>query len=692
MYAYEYGLKNYDKKYQPLPNLVVFNDEIIIEDDSEKDPEEQIIDKTQVSINIDYEPTPEQYLYFEVDYKYDNRFKYKKGNKAIDKTIAEEYLIPNGYMEDLGVNNIVEDYGINQNDYQVYKYENRYFAKIVTLAFLEAVYPEFSTEAALTLYKNDFSETINYLDEVTIYSKPKSKLGLKIFELSDVFLAELANNPNISIILFFSNDGAKIDNTYLTVDKIRDNEIVFFLEKNDSYNLFGTVARVLTGVNIKSANLFPDEAIAKLAKILNVNTNKSEIQDIAKDHIEQKSKNNEKGILYFLGKVADFFVGIGSWIVKETFGDGLVAIGDAITGLKLSENRWKYFDEKGKPNDKFSPVFPGLKSFLDSTLNVSKEEEEKREADILSTKDKIQEKYESFMNLIPNERLHNYLKKKLQFIPDIAKKIYQWYTDIKKFVLEYAGVTLLYLNAMFVGILNSLLEAIGGIISMVGMILSLPYHLYKAAKDQQKNVHMSFTFELLENALEGFAKLFSFKNLAALFSFPVKLARLVKTVFENPESVVTKFKEGASFIKTSMDTIGYVVGYAIGFIIEEVLTLILTGGAGNIANALRITANSLKKVLTAPKRAAKYTIKTAKDFRETLVAVFNKIKNFDLEKALDTLLDWIQQLVSTTRKLAQDAFKTFFPDKKDRDLIKKAGLEPTSINAAGDVISFCAIK
>jgi hypothetical protein len=231
MYAYEYGLKNYDKKYQPLPNLVVFNDEIIIEDDSENDPEKQIIDKTQVSINVDYEPTPEQYLYYEVDYKYDNRFKYKEGNKAIDKTIAEEYLIPNGYMEDLGVNNIIEDYGINQNDYQVYKYQDRYFAKIVTLSFLEAVYPEFSTEAALKLYKNDFSQTINYLDEVTVYSKPKSKLGLKIFELSDIFLAELANNPDISIILFFSNDGAKIDNTCLTVDKIRDNEIVFFLKK-----------------------------------------------------------------------------------------------------------------------------------------------------------------------------------------------------------------------------------------------------------------------------------------------------------------------------------------------------------------------------------------------------------------------------------------------------------------------------
>lgn len=427
-----------------------------------------------------------------------------------------------------------------------------------------------------------------------------------------------------------------------------------------------------------------------MAKILNVDTNKNEIQDIAKDHIEQKSKKKERGILYFLGQVADFFVGVGTWIVKATFGDGLVAIGDAITGLKLGEHRWKYFDKEGKPDPKFNPIFPGLKSFLDATLNVSKEDEQQREAEILSTKDKIQEKYESFMELIPNERLHNYLKKKLQFIPDIAKKIYQWYTDIKQFILEYAGVTLLYLNAMFVGILNSLLEAIGGIISMVGMILSLPYHLYTAAGNEQKGVHMSFTFELLENALEGFAKLFSLKNLATLFSFPVKLSRLVKTVFENPESVVTKFKEGASFIKTSMDTISYVVGYAIGFIIEEVLTLILTGCAGNIANALRITANSLKKVLTAPKRAAKYTIKKAEDFRETLVAVFNKIKNFDLEKALDTLLEWIQQLVSTTRKLAQDAFEKLF-SKKSQDKLKEIGIEPTSVDELGR-ITLCPVK
>lgn len=685
MHAYEYGLRNYAKKYQPLPNLVVFNDEIIIEDDSDDDSEKQIIDESKILGDPSHEPDFQEYAYFEIGKRYDGNFKLLDGKVGLDIKIAEEYMIPNGYLEDLGNNNTIHDY--NDDGFQVYKYNDRYFAKIVTLEFLQFAFPGYTSVNAMKLYKR-FN-----LEQITVTAKPKkkNKLKKKIFALSDRFLNELQDNPDISVIFFFSNDGAKIDNTHITVDKIRDNEIVLFLEKSDSYNIFGTVARVLTGTNINSAKVFPTKAIAKMAKLLNVDTNEEQIKNIATEHIEKKNTKEEWGILYFLGKAVDLAVSVGSWFVKATFGDGLIAIGEGITSLKFGGHRWKYYDKKGDPDPNFNPIFPGLKGLIDS-LKTTKEEVKQQETSFEETKKSILDGYNDFMDYIPHETLRNYLKNKLNFIPKILIKLSELYTKFINFLKDGLASTLIYLNALFIGVLNSLIEAIGGIFSLVGMILSLPYYLNQAAKNKKKGSYVSLVFELLENGIEGFVKLFSIENLGAVINFALKAADLAKTTFSKPETVVTQFQKGASFIKTHIDNIGYVVGYIIGFVIEEVLIAMATLGTGNIVQALKVTADSLKKLLTAPARAARFSIKKAGDFIDALIILFNKIKKFDLKKALDTLLEWIRKLASTTKKLAEDAFLKLFPSKKARNAITDAGFAPSKINAAGDTITFCPIK
>lgn len=683
MYAYDYGLKNYNKKYQPLPNLVIFNDEIIIEDDSEKNPEEQIIDETKILGNPNHEPSFSEYAYFEVEKRYEGNFKLLDGKIGLDISIAEEYMIPNGYLKDLGNNNTIQDY--NDNGFQVYEYKNRYFAKIVTLEFLQFAYPGYTAVNAMKLYKQ------SNLEQVTIVTKPsrKNKLKRKIFALSDVFLRELKNNPEVSVIFFFSNDGAKIDNTHITIDNIRDNEIVFFLEKNDSYNIFGTVARVLSGANIKAAGAFPTKAITKMARLLNVDTDETQIEDIAIEHIKKKEESKERGILYFLGKAVDAVVSVGTWLIKASFGDGLIAIGEGITSLKFGNHRWKYYDKEGNPNPKFNPIFPGLKSLIDS-LQTSKEEAEQQEASFKETKEKILEGYNNFMDYIPHKRLRDYLKKKLSFIPKMLIKLSELYTKFVNFIKEGIASTLIYLNALFIGVINSLLDAIGGIFSLVGMILSLPYYLHQAATDEKRGSYVSLVFELLENGIEGFVKLFSLENLGAVVNFAIKAANLAKSTFSKPETVVTQLQKGASFVKTHMDNIGYVVGYIIGFIIEEVLYALFTLGTGNILQAFRVTADSMKKLLTAPKRVLKFSINNTKDFIKALVAMFDQIKKFDLKKALDTLLEWIQKLASTTKKLAQDLYQKTF-SKSSQKRLKKIGIEPTSVDELGR-ITLCPVK
>ncbi|MBC8756930.1 hypothetical protein H2O64_19820 [Kordia sp. YSTF-M3] len=680
MYAYEYGLRNYNKKYQPLPNIVVFNDEIIIEDDSNDDSEKQIIDESKILGNPSHEPEFHEYAYFEVERRYEGNYGLLDGKVGLDISIAEEYMIPNGYLGDLGNNNTIDDY--NDDGFQVYKYNDRYFAKIVTLDFLQFAYPGYSAVNAMKLYK-EFN-----LDQVTVISPPKNKLKKKIFALSNKFLRELKNNPDISVIFFFSNDGAKIDNTHITIDKIRDNEIVFFLEKSDSYNIFGSVARVLTGANINKAEMFPAKAIAKLAKLLNVNTDEDQIKNIANAHIEKKKKKDEWGILYFLGKAVDLIVSTGTWLIKKSFGDGLIALGDGITSLKFGGHRWKYYDKEGNPDPKFNPIFPGLKALID-TLQTSKEEALEQEASFKETKKNILKGYNDFMDLIPHETLRDYLKVKLQFIPKMLAKLSELYAKFINFLKGGLASTLIYLNALFIGVVNSLIEAIGGIISLVGMILSLPYYLYQAANNEKKGSYVSLVFELLENGIEGFVKLFSLKNLGAVIGFALKAADLAKTTFSKPETIVTQFEKGASFVRTHMDNIGYVIGYIIGFVLEEVLIALATLGTGNIVQAFAVTADSLKKLLTAPKRIARFSVNKTGDFIKAMVALFNKIKKFDLKKALDTLLVWIRKLVSTTKKLAQESFEKFF-SKKAKKNMGDAKYEPSGITNGR--IQFCPIK
>ncbi len=690
MYAYNYGIQNFNKKYQPLHNVVVFNDEIIIEDDSEKDPESQIIDESAVLENPEYTPAPEEYAYFEVEKlgQYENRFKSIKESRIMNKRLAEDYLIPNKYMKDLGADNILDER--HSPRFQVYEYQGRYIAKTVTVEFLKFLYPGYTTEYALNLYREYSLEEV----EVTAKSRKNkdktiNKVKKNIFQLSGSFLEALKNNPDISVIFFFSNDGAKIENTHLDINKIRDNEIVFFLEKDDSYNIFGTVARVLTGVNIESSSMFPSKAIARLAKVLGVDVDQDRIEEIAVEHIDYKNRKEERGILYYLGKAAEIISSAGAWLLKVSFGDGLVFIGDTISGLKFGEHRWKYYDKEGNPDPKFSPIFPGLKSALDYLENSEKKKEEKGPT-FQDTKAKIQQKYEDFLEIIPNDRLRKYLTEKLQFIPDFLAELDRWYQKFLSYLKSTVKTTLIYLNALFIGIVNSLIEALGGIISLVGMILSLPHYLNKAADSENKSSNISFVFELLENGIEGFAKLFTISNLKAVFKFNVQAVGLLYGTLSNPERVVTKFQQGTSFVKTHMDNIGYVVGYAIGVIIEEVLTLIFTGGAGNIAQAIKITANSIKKVFTAPKRVLKLAGRSKSKIKNIMVQLFNKIKKFDLKKGLETLLEWIKRLISTTKQLAKKKFDEIFsPASKNR--INRAKMEPSAIDDFGR-ITFCPIK
>ncbi|MCH2196742.1 hypothetical protein, partial [Kordia sp.] len=67
---------------------------------------------------------------------------------------------------------------------------------------------------------------------------------------------------------------------------------------------------------------------------------------------------------------------------------------------------------------------------------------------------------------------------------------------------------------------------------------------------------------------------------------------------------------------------------------------------------------------------------------------FNKIKNFDLKKSLETLLDWIRELISTTKDLAERAFNKL--SKAEKKLLTKMKLVPEEFK--DELLTLCPLR
>ncbi|MFK7749099.1 MAG: hypothetical protein AB8B65_11960 [Kordia sp.] len=719
MHAYEYGLEKYGKKFQPSGNVVVFNDRITL-DDGSNNPDDQSIEN--LNIPTDFDLSIDEYMYCELkSIPGSSQFNFTHGSRSnLNRYTVENYLIPSGQMRFLRSDTVTFNNG-NSIDVYTYYLDGKYYGRFISSDLLTFLYPQvFVSGTSTNSFSDNFNEALNlYSIDYAAAATPKFTKNLskiskpKAFGSLEVILNKFYKNSNVSVMFFISKDGAKIEKSHIDIDEIRDNEIIIFLEEDDSYNILGSVCRVLSGKNIGNSKQFSSEGIAILARLFDVDTNTGEIKSVAVEHIEKKKKGEEWGILYFLGKIVDAVVGFGTWLIKETFGDGLIAIGEGITSLKFGENRWKYYDDKGQKNPKFNPIFPGLETIIDLLLDTKEastkeydpskqKSNNSKDPSFEGTTSDIRTNFNKFIGYIPHKRISNYLKDKLSFIIDIIETLVDLYNQIVKFINEGFAGTLIFLNALVIGILNSLIEAVGDIFSMVGMILSLPYHLHKIYSKQKKGSYVSLVVELLENAVEGFVNLFSIKNLNAVIDFTVASFSLVKNALSNPETIVSKLKQANEFVKTNVDEIGYTMGYIIGFVVEEVFTGLISFGIGNlIKNGKKVTkateafdtsSDSLQRVLTTKSKRPDFEIKDSNRFVNTIIELFNKIKNFDLKKALDTLLEWIREFVSTTKELAENAFIKLFPNKKVRDTIISEGFIPTKVNAAGNAITFCPIK
>jgi hypothetical protein len=280
MNTYEYGIDNFRFKYQPIPNVIVFNDKHIFSDDYETDEEDQIIPVNAVQ---------GEFIYAEVFKTADNIYALYEPIRAESALYVEDYLLPNDYLNDLGDNNSVIG---ADGTYQVYGFNNTFYVK----------------------YENP-----NSLDEVLITGNSSPKVpSLKQFLNTENKLNELLENEDLKLFFFFSTDGNKLNNAYNAIEETLPNEVIFFIE-NDGFRGSTSIVRVYTGSNISFETVLPTNAIAHLAErfgvVANVSEIESRIKSVFKNHLEFVKEQKDGGVFQWLTDIIDVPIAVNSAIL-----------------------------------------------------------------------------------------------------------------------------------------------------------------------------------------------------------------------------------------------------------------------------------------------------------------------------------------------------------------------------------------
>lgn len=578
-----------------------------------------------------------------------------------------DYLLAQGYMEDIGqVKKVIdESLPFGYVEKQLYKIGNTLYV----------------------LGGDGFD-----LDEVLITDTNPDKTVKPFIDFDD----EIDKEGN-QLIVMVSSDGAKIDDAYLSVNQVNDNEIVLFIENMEGSNIFGSSVRVKTGSNISTIEPTQRRIIKHLLKAMDLAIDENKIVRILKKHNQDKDGQ----VVYYIKKG---FLGLNSIITMTLnlplglLGSVAGTIAEAIEKeVRFGENSWRYYAKDGKVNENknlFLPIDGLIDSINEQLVDKSKPNNITKQW-ITSIKTKtdaiIQWLYSQITGL--KREISNQLRLFIKALEDGFDNLVSALKDIIKGIANYGIDTLLYINGIVVGIINSILDTIGFIFQAIGFLFN--------PKDSKQNTEnlvnetgatVSMFLELIENGIDILNKIFSKKTLNAVVFFQIQLAVLLYKAVTNTDP-----KKSLNFDLPKADSVGYFTGFIVGFIIEEIITAMLTAGTANVAKASQLALKSMKETLQAvkniPVKIATKFANIAQRGTTQVVLLFSNIRKLldNLPTLLTDLLNWLKKVLDEAIAVLENAFKKLFPVTTDRARIRRAGLQPTKIDELGN-ITFCPIR
>ncbi len=627
MRAYEYGLKYYGglSLRDAKSNIYAFDDEV---QPAEELPEgETTTDYKEIEVNPDAPGT----------------FRLTSGGDIIN-ILEQEYISTSGVTSEIAL--AFEDQLVYYDNVlhlqDIYKYKETYYVKIG-----------------------------NQLNTVSVGDRYKTpRRPTPIQQLNGTL-----TQRNVTIIVFLSRNGVQLERAYQAIDELYENEIVFFIERNDDKNYFGSVTRIKSGSNISVQSNLPYDALSNVCNIFKTDVNRSHFKEMIEDHVVNKNSN-----LYLIKKKV---LGIFTKIVivpanfaYETLAQGMDFVSEQLDKLLLAEKRWRYYKEDGTPVDDPQLLLPGIgliRNLQQQHKNNPLPEPGKITRQVISFIGDIESVVNKGIDTLKSfKTLQDFVKGRLSPLLSLLSEAKAFLNDPVEKGLQLAEAGFVMLNAFIVGVLNSLIDTIKGIFDLISLackaIVALNKEAAKAVASPAS--YASMLFEMLENVIETVQLTFTMENFNAFFAF---LKKAVSFILSTPPS-----------LNIHVDAIAYYTGYIIGFIIEEVVMAILTGGAKTVAEAVKLVVQSIRKLATS---MAQFGAKSARKLRaitevsiDALLTIFDLIREKlrNVPRLLDDLWEWLKALLTKGKSLYDDVtdwlLKQYKIAQATIDLMKELGV------------------
>jgi hypothetical protein len=446
------------------------------------------------------------------------------------------------------------------------------------------------------------------------------------------------------------------------------------------------------------------------------------IVELLTDHITHKNEDTN----YFV-KAGFELLKLASNVVLGSIAAIFDEATKGVSYLRIDDtNRWKRYDPNGNLNDAYNPLLPGyglikdLQKMLESESVIKKKKSSEKDVNDIISKGsllsfergitKSQEDLRSSVNNLEVSSLIKFAKKKLQGVFKFLADVKSLIKKVVKLILNGLEKVFIYCNAFIIGLYNSIIDAVAGILQLISMICKGVNALVEVGSKvlQNPGTYFSLFLEMFENGMETIAKLFSIQNVVLFMTFIYQL--VISYIFPSKEndkfldSIGKKIEDKYNTVKKKVseidigityDQLGYGIGYIVGFIISEVALTIATGGAKTVATALQVTAKGYLSIIRGigkiPKLAASSVIKLTSFSFRFVIKLMRYIRNLviKLPKILKKLANWFNEVSTVARKALDDAYRAFFTT-SEQSLLKQMGLKPSKVN--NGKLTLCPIK
>ncbi len=267
------------------------------------------------------------------------------------------------------------------------------------------------------------------------------------------------------------------------------------------------------------------------------------------------------------------------------------------------------------------------------------------------------------------EGISSFLDQSYQMIEDLVERLLSGTRDFVQFYLNVGSKWLNALNAFYCGLWNAIVEAVLGIVDLVG-------YLFKGLGLVGEGANSAQT--LLPRALETIDELIQ-------TAFETDFVTLLANAYEAVKAQLSKLNPMALAGMISVEKVAYFIGGFVGFIAEIVAGMIYSGGLASVGSAMKKFGNigtDVFAVVTAGTRrlvgeAASFSLASILSIIEKLLDLLRKGKD-EVVRLIDAVFDAIRNGAKLADDVLQEIKRVFHLTDEELRILDDAGMAFTS--------------